>query len=371
MNPTLGVDLGKIEANTRAICQLAKPYGIEIMGVTKGVSALPDVARAMLTGGAVRLGDSRLSNLLRLRESGISAHMTLLRSPMLSEARHVPDYADRCLVSDVPVLGHLDEHARRCGKTLEVVLMVDLGDLREGFWPDREAWTAKGSPGTAETIDEAAKVVLQHDSLRLVGVGVNLACFGAIIPTREKMLELVRVRDSISRAVGIRLAIVSGGNSANLGLLLSGDMPQGITELRIGEALLLGTEAVEKKTVPGCHTDAFTLTAEVIEVRTKPSKPIGESGIDAFGAKPHFDDRGIRRRAILAVGRQDVDWQDMRPRRRGIEVLGASSDHLVIDVTDASPQVCVGDEISFDLGYACLLRASTSHYVCKVAYGGG
>jgi predicted amino acid racemase len=361
--PRLRIDTSLIEQNVRALVRLCARKDIQVMGVTKGTLAEPQVARAMLRGGVRRLGDSRLSNIGRLRNAGVRAHITLLRSPMLSEVTQTVTLADRSLVSDASVLRPVARAALEAGTAHEVVLMVDLGDLREGFWPQCESWSGLHSDST---LDEALETASRLDGLSVVGVGTNLACLGGVIPTPEKMQRLVEIAGHAARILGRPLEVVSGGNSANLGMVLDGRMPSGVTELRLGEALLLGTEAVNKTPVPGCSQRAFTLVAEVIEVRDKPSRPLGQIGIDAFGTVPVHEDRGIRRRAICAVGRQDVDHQDLRPRVQGIEVVGASSDHLVLDVTGASPMVATGDEICFDVGYSCMLRACTSPFVAKV-----
>ena len=70
------------------------------------------------------------------------------------------------------------------------------------------------------------------------------------------------------------------------------------------------------------------------------------------------------RRAILAIGRQDIDAEGLIAPA-GVVIRGASSDHLVIEGVDAP--LTVGDELSFGLGYGALLRAATSPFVTKVA----
>lgn len=364
--PVLRTDLSKITENARTVRTLASGFGIDIMAVVKGVCASPEVAGAIVSAGIHRLADSRLLNIKRLRDAGIDAHLTLLRSPMPSEVAHAASLADRVMVSDANVLNPLSGAALATGKTLEVVLMVDLGDLREGFWPYSENWHDKiRSPSSLDTLEQAIDALKGLDGLRLCGIGVNLTCFGAIIPTVSKMKDLIGAAEHASALLGRGLGTVSGGNSANMGLLVNGTMPAGITELRIGESILLGTEPVLASVVPGCHTGAFTLDAEVIEVRRKPSIPFGCQGVDAFGKKPVFEDRGVRLRAIVAIGRQDCDVEDMRPQKPGITILGASSDHLVLDVEDYEPAVCTGDIIGFDIGYPTLLKATTSEYVKK------
>ena len=68
-------------------------------------------------------------------------------------------------------------------------------------------------------------------------------------------------------------------------------------------------------------------------------------------------------RAIAAIGRQDVHVDGLTPRDGSIEILGASSDHLLLDLTRAPMQV--GDTVSFGVDYGALLSASTSAYVKK------
>jgi len=186
-----------------------------------------------------------------------------------------------------------------------------------------------------------------------------------VIPDPENMARLLGVVERVEAALGRKLLVVSGGNSANLSLFLDGGHPPGITNLRVGEGILLGREAVSHQLVPGVYQDAFTLVAEVIEQAEKPSVPLGRIGRDAFGGVPTFVDRGVRRRAILAAGRQDLALGGVFPRAAGALVLGASSDHLLVDVTDTQESWPPGREMAFDVNYATLLQAMTSPYVAK------
>ncbi len=353
--PVLTIDADKIGHNAWVVSSLLGRQGMRLVGVAKGVMGHPAVARAMVDGGAAAIGDSRTETLRKLRALGYEGETILLRAPSPSRAMEAVQVADTSLNSDVFTVRLLGDAARHIGKRHKVILMVDLGDLREGIMGERVLGAAR-EMSTVPGID-------------LVGVGVNLACYGGVVPTREKMEELLSVHKRLEDAVGRPLPVVSGGNSANMPLVLRNEMPVGVTELRIGESILLGTEAVERTAVPDCHLDAFELAAEVIEVAQKPSVPIGKVGQNAFGVVPTFEDRGRRRRAICAVGRQDVDPDSMRPTNPGIVILGASSDHLICDVEDADKAVRTGDILSFIPGYGTLLRAATSPFVAKVVKG--
>jgi predicted amino acid racemase len=181
------------------------------------------------------------------------------------------------------------------------------------------------------------------------------------------MLRLVDYASNIERTFGISLRCISGGNSSALELIASGGMPKRINHVRIGEAILLGCESVHRGPWPGMYQDAFVLHAEVLELKTKPSVPIGERGQDAFGHIPTFADRGAVTRAILNVGREDVIVDGMKPLDPHVLILGASSDYVIVDVTHATPAIAIGDQLAFGLGYGALLAAMTSPYVEKRA----
>jgi predicted amino acid racemase len=197
-------------------------------------------------------------------------------------------------------------------------------------------------------------------------LGTNLTCYGGVIPSIDNLGTLVKIADVIERKYEINLEIISGGNSSSIHLLLKNQMPARVSEIRLGEAIVLGTESAYGQRIEGTYADAFTFAAEIIELKEKPSAPIGEIGLDAFGGNPVFVDNGIIKRAIVAAGRQDTKHDGLTPRDKGISVLGASSDHMILDVTNSEVDYKVGDVIEFDVSYGALLGASTSEYVNRI-----
>lgn len=349
MNPKLIIDLSKVRENTRLLVDLCHRDGIEPVGVTKMVCGDPQVAQAMLDGGIRMLAESRLENARRLREGGITAPLLLLRLPMPSQRAEVVKLFQCSLNSELTTIKSLNAAASEGGLVHDIILMVDLGDLREGIWPD----------DLEATVRELN--TLKH--IRLLGLGTNLSCYGGVIPTQENLGRLLEYNRRAEIIYSHSLPVVSGGNSSSLPLLMKGRLPP-VTQLRLGESIVLGRETVARKPIPGAHLDCFQLQAEVIELKQKPSVPIGEIGQDAFGGTPVFEDRGIHRRAILALGRQDVALDNLEPPP-GVEVLGGSSDHLLVDVTEYPMPLTVGDCLTFNLGYGALLAAMTSAYVSK------
>ena len=349
--PYLSIDLDKVEHNARAIVEQCREHGISVTGVTKGSCGSPPIARAMLRGGVASLGESRMENVRRLRADGIDAPIMMLRLPPLSAADEVVSTVELSLNSELAVLASLAAASRRAGRRHPVIVMVDLGDLREGVWPD--------------DLVPFVREVLALDGIALVGLGANLTCYGGVVPSERNMNRLVGYAEAVEQTFGIRLPWISGGSSSALPLMAEGRLPARINHLRIGEAILLGRETLHREPWPGTHQDAFLLHGEVIECKAKPSVPIGERTEDAFGALPRFPERGTVERALVNLGREDVELPGLAPLDGRLRVLGASSDYLVVDVTGARGGVRVGDELVFSLGYGGLLAAMDSEYVEK------
>jgi len=354
--PVLEIDLDKIADNTSRVVNICRKKGIDVLGVTKGFSADHQIVEAMRTGGIEGLADARMENIVELRNRKFHDPITLLRIPRLSNVENVVRYADASINSEIEVIEALAAAANGLGKIHDIILMVDVGDLREGIMQENVL-------GTVERVHNLSGV-------SVVGLGTNMGCFGGVLPSVDNLNLLVELKDLVEKYTGNRLNILSGGGTSTLLLVENNMIPEGINQLRIGEGILLGTDTTNNRKIPWLYHDAFLLRAEVIEVKEKPSMPIGEIGMDAFGNIPHFVDTGIRKRAILALGKQDVYIEGMYPLDKSYKILGASSDHTIIDITEGHNGIKVGDEIEFGLTYAGLLSASGSRYIDKKFKGG-
>lgn len=353
--PHLEINLDKIEENARRIVDKCAKQDIEVLGVTKGFSAQPRIVKAMVSGGIKKLADSRLENIIDLRKGHFSQSMTLLRIPRISTAAQVVSFVDYSINSEYTVIRAIADEAYRRGINHNVVMMIDVGDLREGVLPEDAA--------------DLAEKVMQLPGVTMSGIATNMGCYGGVLPTIRNLNLLLEIKKDIESKTGIKLEIISGGGTSSLKLVDDGSMPQGVNQLRIGEGILLGTDTTHGNEVPWLHQDAFLLRTDVIELKTKPSVPIGETGNDSFGNKPVFIDKGLRKRAILALGKQDVNIEGLVPMDRHIHILGGSSDHLIVDVTDADENINIGDNITFRLNYQGLLTSCGSRYIKKVYLG--
>lgn len=346
--PRIEINLKKIAHNAKTLNRFYGSKGIDIFGVTKGICGNPKIASVLVKNGIRVLADSRIANIRRMQNEGIKAEYLLLRTPFLSQAEAVVKYTDISLNSEYSVIKRLSKFAERQNRKHKIILMVELGDLREGIMPS--------------DLDHMIKLVLELNGIKLVGIGTNLACFGGVNPDQEKMGYLSSIVTNVEKKFGLTLKYVSGGNSANYDWVNSTKNVGKINNLRLGESIYLGCETLHRKLIPGLLNDAFTLVTEVIEYKIKPSFPYGTISQDAFGNMPKFSDRGKIKRAILGIGLQDVLVSGLTPRS-DIEILGASSDHIIVDASKI--ELKVGSELKFDLNYGALLSAMTSPYVFK------
>lgn len=351
--PRLTVDLEKIKFNTMKVVNMCSTKGIKVVGITKLFCGHPEIVKALVDSGINILGDSRIENLKRFRN--IEVEKMLIRLPMISQIDEVVEYCDISLNSEIKTIRKLSEAALSKGKVHKVVLMFDVGDLREGIFDEN-------------TLIEVIGEIQKLKGVKLMGLGSNVACFSGVIPTTVNMSRLIDIKEKIDIRYDTCLEIVSGGNSTTLYLIEENMMPGGINQVRIGAAIGLGIGLNDEK-IDGLYHDAFKLKAEIIEINEKPTVPIGEIGLDAFGNIPTFVDKGIRKRAICALGKQDVDFTKINPEKEEIIILGGSSDHLILDITDCKEQYDIGDVIDFNLTYVGVLNTMTSEYIHKVIRG--
>lgn len=350
MYPRLMIDLEKIKNNVRVMRELTDRGKVQLGIVTKSFTADRKTVEAVVEQGVDFLADARIENIKGYADLGVPT--LLLRITQPCEIEEVIKYATISLNSELSTIQKMNEEAKKQHKTHKVVLMVDLGDLREGIFFENE-----------EEILQVAEAIHKLENIELHGVGVNLTCYGAVIPKNDNLSILVKIARKIEERLGIKLEMISGGNSSSIYLIDRGELPEGINSLRIGEAFILGNETAYGARVEGTVDDAVILQAQLVEVKHKPTLPIGEIGKDAFGQVPYYEDKGIAKRGILALGKQDTDLDSMTPLDPKIDIMGGSSDHTIVDLTHSDKDYQVGDIVEFKLGYGALLKLFTSKYV--------
>lgn len=354
--PRLQIDLRKIEENTRIITELCASHGIAVAGVVKGCSADVPVTRAMAAGGVAQVASSRLRQIKRVRSACPDATTMLIRIPMLDEVEDMVRCCDYSLQSEEAVLRATNRAALEQNLRHKVVLMYDVGDLREGKTTHEEV------------LQQALLVERELPGLELAGVGCNLNCFAAITPSKENLSDLVAVAEKIQTAIGRKLEMISGGSTTSIPMMLKEGLPAGINHLRVGEGILLAQDfdLFWDTVIPGLHNDTMLLEAQVVEANVKPTRPTGVQSQNGFGLTPEIVDRGLRARAIAAVGAADVgEASQLLPLDPRVEIMGGSSDHVIVDTDACAAEYPVGSILRFRLAYQAMLHIFLSEDVEK------
>ena len=352
--PYLEIDLKKILFNATTLIQLFDTKDISIIGITKVTMGNPTIAKILVKAGIEYIGDSRIGNIIRMKNSGVNAKFVLIRNPALSEIPIVIKYADISLNSELITIKKLSEESLQQNKKHGVILMVEMGDLREGIMP--------------KNLEFIVEQVLKLKGIELLGIGTNLKCFAGVIPDEKNMKEFSEIVEKIQEKFGIKLKFISGGNSANYNWIISTDDKGLVNNLRIGTAILLGVGGINESPIPNLYQDTFTFVAEIVELKKKPLYPKGKITTNAFGEPSIFQNinkskEGHRNHALLNAGRQDIQEKGLLPKD-DVEILSASSDYIIVDLKDINLKL--GDELRFHVNYEALLAAMTSPFISKV-----
>lgn len=346
--PRIEIHLDKIKHNAKILKSLCEAKGISVIGVVKGVCADSQIVNAFIESGITNLAVSKTIHLERLKNANMNATLMFLRTPGMSEIEHVVKYADISVNSEIKVIQALSNEAMKQGKVHKLMIMVEMGDLREGVMP--------------QDLPEFVREILKLQGVEIVGFGTNFACFGGVLPTNQKMKEFSTIVHRIQNQFSLQLSYVSGGNSANIKWLLESKNVGLINNIRLGESVLLGKETAYGKCIPNLYQDAFKFVAEVIEAKQKPSIPFGYRGKNAFEESIEFKKRRWINHVLVNVGRQDVFVPGLTPMKP-LKILGASSDHIVLDSKNIKLQP--GDEVLFSPNYGAMLSLMSSPYIHK------
>lgn len=305
--------------------------------------------------GASEIHDSRISNLRVVKELNPDVQTVYIKPPAKRSIEDIVRYADVSFNTEYITLKMLSEEAVRQERQHKVIIMIEMGDLREGVLGD-------------ELLNFYEKV-FDLPNIEVRGIGANFNCMHGVLPSEDKLVQLALYKQLIELKFNQEIPFVSGGTSITLPLLFRGSLPAGINHFRIGETLYFGADILNNETVPGMHDDVLELFAEIIELTEKPVVPTGVLAETPSGELMEFDEKDYGRkayRAILDLGLLDMSPEFLIPNDERIEILNASSDMLIIDLGDSNLDYEVGDVVSFKLKYMGALRLLNSNYIEKI-----
>lgn len=348
------LDSKKLKSNFIHLDKLFTKHNIKWSVVSKMLCGNRLLIRELIKLGITQLCDSRVSNLRAVKALAPEIETIYIKPPPKSQISPVVRYADISFNTELETIRMLSKEAENQDKVHKVIIMIELGELREGVMRD-------------DVIDFYEKVFkLPH--IEVVGIGTNLSCLYGVLPNHDKLIQLSLYKQLIEVKFNKKIPYVSGGSSVTIPLIDQKLLPKGINHFRVGETLYLGTDVYNNTTYKKMHRDVFTLYAEIIELIEKPLVPMGEMGTNVDGQSFDFPQEEIGKtsyRAIIDLGLLDVEESHIVPADKTLNFVGASSDMLVVDLGQNKKKYKVGDTLEFHLDYMGTLRIINSRYIEK------
>lgn len=348
------LDKSKLSENYAYLEKLFRENGIKWSVVTKLLCGNQDYLEFLLSLKPEQVCDSRASNLKMVKEINPEMETAYIKPPPSGSIRKIVRYADISYNTEFETIKLLAREAERQGKIHKIVIMIEMGELREGVMRD-------------EFMDFFGKV-FQLPNIEVIGIGTNLTCMYGVLPNSDKLIQLSLYAQLIEAKFNRKIPFVSGGSSVTIPLIHQNILPTGINHFRVGETLFLGTNVYDGSIYETMHSDVFKVYAQIIELTEKPMVPEGELGHNMEGDTLEFSDDDLGKtsyRAIMDIGLLDVDEDHFKPSDKSVEIVGASSDMVVLDLNDNPENYKVGDLIEFDVDYLGVLRVLSSKYIDK------
>ncbi len=348
------LDVKHLKSNYEFLDTLFKKNGIQWSIVSKLLSGNKFYLTELLKLGIKQICDSRISNLKTIKALNPEVETIYIKPPARRSISNVVKYADISMNTEIETIQLLSEEARKQEKIHKIIIMIELGELREGVM--------------REDFVEFYGKVFKLKNIEVVGIGTNLSCLYGVLPNHDKLIQLSLYEQLIEAKFDKQIPYVSGGSSVTIPLIFQNLLPRGINHFRVGETLFLGTDVYNNTTLNRMSPDVFRLYSEIIELIEKPIVPTGEFGTNLEGDTFEFDKKLIGQttfRAIIDIGLLDVEDRHLEPMDDTISFVGASSDMLVIDLRENPKKYKVGDLLEFKMNYMGALRVINSKYIEK------
>ena len=356
---SLTIHTDRILGNIRKLNTYLADHNITWTLVTKLLSGNRSVVEKIMQSEHIShlhsIGDSRISNLKVVKELNPKIQTMYIKPAAIKQASNIVRVADISLNSSLETITALNREARAAGKKHGVIVMIEMGELREGI--------VRGN--VLEFYDQ----IFQLEHINVLGLGTNLGCMYGIEPTFDKLIQLSLYKALIEEKFNKKLDLVSGGSSITLPLLSTSKVPTGVNHFRIGDSAFFGKSLRTEKQFRNLSTTAFDFSAEIVEIERKDGVPDGEIGDAAIGQTPTIDrdnEGSFSFRAIVDFGELDVNPANLEPKEDTVQFAGSTSDMTVYDLGHDPASYAVGEELHFTPNYTAVARLMHSRYIEKI-----
>jgi len=346
----------KLEENYAFLNAIFKPRDIQWGVVSKVLCGNILYLKEIIALGVREIHDSRISNLKKVKSLDPGIQTVYIKPPAERNIENIVRYADVSFNTEIYTIQLLSKEAQKQNKTHKIIIMIEMGDLREGV--------------LGEELLSFYREILSMPNIEIRGIGTNLNCLSGVMPTQDKLIQLSLYKQLIEAKFSIKIPWVSGGTSVAIPLILKNARPMAVNHFRIGDALFFGKDLFTGKTIEGMHNDVFKMYSQIIEITEKSNIPSGEIGENVAGntfSINEMEDLGTTSlRAILDIGLLDMQPQYIEPEDSEITIIDASSDMMVVDISNSKNKYKIGDFVSFKIEYMGGLYLLNSNYIEKI-----
>lgn len=327
----LQINLSKIQYNAKVLLSTLAEHDINFTPVIKCVAGDKRIIEVLKHIGLTHFAEARIDNINKSIDEDVS--FTMIRTVNKSELEDVVLKSKMSIQTEITTIRQINEIAKKHHKKHQILLMIDWKDAREGIL-------------TYDVIDYIQEILTMHN-ICLSGLAFNFMCFNAIPPNDNDVEMINQFVASIENEAGFHFKIISGGNSSMLPQMFYNNLGM-INDLRIGETLFRGTDTTTDKPIATLFQDAINMEAEIVEIKPR---------LDIATGKNYLQ-------AILDIGYLDTYADELVPLNNNIQVLGATSDHVMVDLQNCD-HYQVGDTINFALGYRALAQSMYADNIPK------
>ena len=348
------LDRSKLQQNYRFLENLFQTEQTDWAIVTKLLCGNPLYLKELIDLGVKELCDSRVSNLRAIKKLANHVQTVYIKPPAKRSIKTIVQYADVSFNTELETIRMIAEEAQRQDKVHKIIIMVEMGDLREGVM--------------GEDLVKFYGEVFELKGIEIIGIGANINCLSGVLPTQDKYIQLSLYKQLIETRFNLSIPWITAGTSITLPLLFRKQLPGSINHFRIGETLFFGNNLLTNEPISGMQTGVFRLFAEVIEISEKPVVPIGYLAENPSGETVNIseEDYGVTAyRAIVDVGLLDIQTEFIEPEDEELQIVGASSDMMILNLGKQHQAYQVGDVIPFRLKYMGALGLFNSDYIEK------
>ncbi|HSG66718.1 MAG TPA: alanine racemase, partial [Gammaproteobacteria bacterium] len=196
---TLTLNKDALRENFAELDRRVATHGVAYGVVSKLLCGTEVFLKELLALDPREVMDARVSNLEAVRRLDAHVRTVYIKPPPPAAVDDIVRVADASLNSEIETLELLDAAAERQGVRHGVIVMVEMGDRREGVMEER--------------VIEFAERAARFEHLKLEGLGTSFNCLNGTLPSRDKLVRLAHLRNEVERRFDRVIPWVSGGSS--------------------------------------------------------------------------------------------------------------------------------------------------------------